>query len=132
MNGKKEVLFSWNLLKWAYGLVVLLAGLDKIFGTNLIVNWAKYVSPFVESMLPFSVGTFLVIIGIVEVVVALLLLTKFQKIGGYLAAAWLLIIAISLLTLGYVDIAIRDVLLAVGAVVLATLTDGLKELGIAK
>ncbi|MDB5259849.1 MAG: hypothetical protein JWN37_80 [Candidatus Nomurabacteria bacterium] len=132
MNGKKEVLFSWNLLKWAYGLVVLLAGLDKIFGTNLIVSWPKYVSPLAESMLPFSVGTFLVIIGIVEVVVALLILTKFQKIGAYLATAWLLIIAINLLMLGYIDIAIRDVLLAVGAVVLATLTDGLKELGIAK
>lgn len=123
MNAQKKVLFAWNLLRYSYGLVVLLAGLDKVFGTNLIVNWPKYVSPLAESLLPFSVGTFLVIIGLVEVVVAILLLTKFQRLGAYLATGWLVLIAINLLLLGYVDIAIRDVLLAVGAFALATLTD---------
>jgi hypothetical protein len=122
MNAHKKVLVSWNLLRYSYGLVVLLAGLDKVFGTNLIVNWPKYVSPLAESLLPFSVGTFLVIIGIVEVAVAVMLLTKFTRLGAYLATGWLVLIAINLLLMGYVDIAIRDILLAVGAYTLAVLS----------
>lgn len=128
MDAHKKVMFSWNLLRYSYGMVVLLAGLDKVFGTNLIVYWPKYVSPLAQSLLPVGVGTFLVIIGLVEVVVAVMLLTKYQKLGAYLATGWLLLISINLLLLGSADIAIRDVLLAVGAVVLAVLTD-VKVLG---
>lgn len=128
MNAQKKVMVSWNLLRYSYGVVVLLAGLDKVFGTDLIVNWPKYVSPLAESLLPFSVGTFLVIIGIVEVVVALMLLTKFTRLGAYLATGWLLIIAINLLMLGYIDIAIRDVLLAVGAYTLGILSAAEEEM----
>jgi uncharacterized membrane protein YphA (DoxX/SURF4 family) len=129
MNAQKKVFVSWNLLRYSYGLVVLLAGLDKIFGTNLIVDWQKYISPLAESLLPFSVGAFLIIIGIVEVVVALMILTKFTRLGAYLATGWLVIIAINLLMLGYVDIAIRDVLLAVGAYTLAVLSAAEEEMG---
>lgn len=132
MNANKNIVFSFNLLKYAYGLVILLAGLDKVLGTNLIVSWPKYVSPFVEGLLPFSVGTFIVIIGIIEIVVAVLILSNYQKIGGYVAAAWLIVISINLLLLNYRDIAIRDILLAVGAVVLAKLKDAVDELSLLK
>lgn len=132
MNAQKKVFVSWNLLRYSYGLVVLLAGLDKVFGTDLIVNWPKYVSPLAESLLPFSVGTFLVIIGIVEVAVALMLLTKFTRLGAYLATGWLVLIAVNLLLLGYVDIAIRDVLLAVGAYTLAILSGAEEDMEHAK
>lgn len=129
MNAQKKVFVSWNLLRYSYGLVVLLAGLDKVFGTDLIVYWPKYVSPLAESLLPFSVGTFLVIIGVVEVAVAILLLTKrYTQLGAYLATGWLVLIAINLLMLGYIDIAIRDVLLAVGAYTLAVLSGAEKDM----
>ncbi|MDE2021751.1 MAG: hypothetical protein KGI71_02405, partial [Patescibacteria group bacterium] len=59
MDGNKHVVFSWNLLRFAYGAVVLLAGLDKLLGTNLIVTWSKYISPFVSAYLPVSQTVFL-------------------------------------------------------------------------
>lgn len=128
MKGNTRVTFSWNLLRFSYAAVLLLAGLDKILGTDLIVYWPKYVSPFVSGLLPVSVGAFLVCMGIVEIAVAVLLATRWPRIAGYLSVAWLLLIAVNLLILGYVDIAVRDVLLAVGAVVLAELTVAVEEL----
>jgi len=128
MDGNKRVAFSWNLLRYAYGAVVFLAGLDKLLGTDLIVYWPKYISPFVASILPVSTGVFLGAMGVIEIVVAILLVTKWPRIGGYLAVAWLLLISINLLMVGYIDIAIRDVLLAVGAVALAELTVAVEQL----
>ena len=128
MEGTKRVVFSWNLLRYAYGAVVLLAGLDKLLGTDFIVYWPKYISPFVAAHLPVPVGVFLAAMGVIEIAVAIMLLTKWPRIGGYLAVAWLVLIAVNLLMLGYVDTAIRDVLLAVGAAALAELTVAVEQL----
>lgn len=132
MDGTKRVVFSWNLLRYAYGAVLVLAGLDKLFGTDLIVYWPKYISPFVGSHLPVSVGVFLGAMGVVEIAVAILLVTKWPRIGGYLSVVWLVLIAVNLLMLGYVDIAVRDILLAVGAVALAELTVAVEKLGMVR
>jgi hypothetical protein len=132
MTGEKRVALSWNLLRYAYGAVVLLAGLDKLLGTDLIVSWPKYISPFVASILPVSTGVFLAGMGIVEILVALMLLTKWPRIGGYLTVVWLLLISINLLMLGYIDIAIRDILLAFGAFVLSELTVAVEQLHLTK
>jgi uncharacterized membrane protein YphA (DoxX/SURF4 family) len=117
MNSNARVALSWNLLRYSYGIVILLVGLDKIFGTDFIVSWPKYISPFVLSILPVSVPVFLIAMGIIEVVVAIMLLTKWPRIAGYLSIAWLLLIAVNLLLGGYVDVAVRDILLAIGAFV---------------
>lgn len=129
MNNK--ISFSWNLLRYVYGVVILLAGLDKIAGTNFITNWAQYIAPQAAAVLPMTTETFLLSIGIVEVVIALLILTKFQQVGGYLAAVWLVLIAGNLLLLGTKDIAIRDLMLAAGAVVLANLTEVVRSVDMA-
>lgn len=121
-------MFAWNMLRYAYGAVLLLAGLDKLLGTDLIVYWPKYISPLVGTHLPVSVGMFLGFMGVVEIAVAILLVTKWPRIGGYLSVVWLVIIAVNLLMLGYTDVAIRDVLLAVGAVALAELTVAVEQL----
>lgn len=128
MQGNARVTFSWNMLRYAYGVVLVLAGLDKLLGHNIIVHWSKYISPFVAGMLPVSTPVFLGFMGVVEIVVGILLLTKWPRIGGYLSVVWLVLIAINLLMLGLVDIAIRDVLLAFGAAVLAELTTAVEEL----
>jgi hypothetical protein len=132
MNPNARIAFSWNLLRYAYGAVILLAGLDKLLGTDLIVAWAKYISPFVLGLLPVPVGVFLAAMGVVEIIVALMLLTRFPRIGGYLTVAWLLAISVNLVLLGAVDIAIRDILLAVGAYVLAELTIAIEALRLTK
>lgn len=128
MTGQKRVAFAWNTMRYAYGAVLLLAGLDKLLGTDLIVQWPKYISPFVSGLLPVPVPVFLGAMGVIEIAVAIMLVTKWPRIGGYLSVAWLVLIAINLLLLGYVDIAIRDVLLAVGAFALAELTVAVEQL----
>ena len=115
------------MLRFSYGAVLVLAGLDK-FGTNLIVFWPKYISPFVASYLPVSAATFLIAMGIVEVVVGIMLMTRWPRIAGYLSVAWLVLISINLVIMGYLDIAIRDLLLAVGAFALAQLTTAVEKL----
>ncbi len=75
-----------------------------------------------------NAGVFLLVMGIVEVVVAVMLLTKYERIAAYLSVAWLLLISVNLLMLGMIDIAIRDILLAVGALVLALLSYAVVEL----
>jgi hypothetical protein len=132
MEGTKRVVFSWNLMRYAYGAVLLVVGLDKILGTDFIVYWPKYISPFVASMLPVSTTVFLIAMGVIEIAVGLMLITKWPRIAGYLSVVWLLVIAINLLMLGYVDIAARDVLLAVGAAALAELTVAVEQLKFVK
>lgn len=128
-----KITLSQNTLKYTYGLVVLAIGLDKLFRTDIIVNWDIYISPFVASMLPVSTDVFLAVIAIVEVVVGAVLLSgKWTRLFAYVSAAWLVLISINLLMLGFVDIAARDLVLAVGAVVLAWLTESLEERAVNK
>ncbi len=104
-------------LRLAYGLVPLLAGLDKY--TNILADWQRYVGPMTASMLPVSVETFLHIIGVVEVVVGLAVLLGWTRLGAIVAMAWLVAISLNLLVGGFFDIAVRDLVMAVGAYTLS-------------
>jgi hypothetical protein len=108
-------------LRWTYGLVPLLAGLDKYF--NLLADWKQYISPTLASLLPFSGTVLMAVIGIVEMIVGLMVLTRWPRLGAYVAAAWLVLIAVNLLLAGFVDIAVRDLAMAVGAYTLARLAE---------
>jgi uncharacterized membrane protein len=112
-------------LKIAYGLVPLLAGLDKFVG--LLADWQSYLAPSLVAMLPFSAKTFMMIVGVIEVTVGLAILTKLTRLGAYVAMGWLALIAVNLLLAGVPDVAVRDLTMAVGAYSLGTLA-GLKGL----
>ena len=80
--------------------------------------------PTVTSVVPFSASTFMHMVGVVEMMVGILILTKWTRIGAYIASVWLLCIAFNLLLTGsYFDVAVRDVALAVGAWTLARLSE---------
>jgi hypothetical protein len=104
-----------------YGLVPLLAGLDKFL--NLLTDWPKYLSPAVAGLLPVSAETFMYAVGIIEIAVGLMVLTRWTRLGAWIAAAWLVLIAVNLVTLGMFDIAVRDLAMAVGAYTLARLAE---------
>ena len=54
----------------------------------------------------------------------LALLAGVTRLGGYVVAAWLTVIAISLLTTGrFFDVAVRDLVMAAGAFTLARLSE---------
>lgn len=104
-----------------YGLVPLLAGLDKFL--NLLADWPKYLSPAIAGLLPVSAGTFMQAVGIIEIAVGLMVLTRWTRLGAWIAAAWLVLIAVNLATMGLFDIAVRDLAMAVGAYTLARLAE---------
>jgi uncharacterized membrane protein YphA (DoxX/SURF4 family) len=111
-----------TISKIALGLMAFLAGLDKFF--NLLTNWEQYVSPLAQRVLPLSPSTLMHVVGVIEIVVGLAILTKVTRLGAYVAAIWLLCIAVELVTTGrFFDIAVRDVELAIAAFVLAKLTE---------
>lgn len=125
MNGQSLTSTStqntWLMLKYTYGLVAIIAGCDKFF--NLIVNWEKYVSPIISPLIPLNMTHFMYLIGIIEIAVGLLILSKYTRYGAYLIAAWLGIIVLNLLSMGtYYDIAVRDTVMMIGALALAQLT----------
>jgi len=104
-----------------YGLVPLLAGLDKFF--NLLTDWPKYLAPWMANLLPVSAQSFMYAVGIIEIVVGLLVLTRWTRLGAWIAAAWLVLIALNLITMGLFDIAVRDLAMSVGAYTLARLAE---------
>lgn len=104
-----------------YGLVPLLAGLDKFF--NLLTDWPKYLSPWMAGLLPMSPETFMYVVGVIEIAVGLMVLTRWTRLGAWIAAVWLVLIAGNLVTLGLFDIAVRDLAMAVGAYTLARVAE---------
>lgn len=113
---------SWWALRLGIGLAAFLAGLDKFF--NILANWGMYLSPFSQHFLPVAEATFMHMVGIIEMLVGLAILTSWARIGAYIASAWLLLIAINLVTSGgFFDLAVRDVEIAIAAFVLARMTE---------
>lgn len=104
---------TFNLLKLTFGIVPIVAGLDKF--TGILTNWEQYLHPSIAGMLPFSAHTFMMVVGVIEVVAGIIVLRK-PAIGGYIVAAWLTLIALTLLAgFNYLDVAVRDLVMAISA-----------------
>jgi uncharacterized membrane protein YphA (DoxX/SURF4 family) len=123
MNATNKHLDSaWWALRIGLGVGPFLAGLDKFF--NLLTNWEMYLSPLAQKFLPFSATSFMHIVGVIEMIVGLAILTRWTRLGSYVAAIWLVAIAINLVTTGmFFDLAVRDLEIAIGAFTLARLTE---------
>lgn len=122
---------AWWILRIGLGAGPFLAGLDKF--TNLLTHWTNYLSPVAAKILPFSAQTFMHIVGVIEMIVGLAVLTRWTRLGAYVAAIWLVLIAVNLVTTGmYFDVAVRDVEMALAAFVLGRLTEVRAESGMGK
>lgn len=109
-----------TLLKYTFTIVPIVAGADKFF--NLLTNWEQYINPSIEGLLPFSGTTFMMIVGVIEIIAGIIVFTKTQ-LGAYIVAAWLTLIALSLLLgFNFVDVAVRDLVMAIAAFSLAKLS----------
>jgi uncharacterized membrane protein YphA (DoxX/SURF4 family) len=112
---------TWWALRVLFGFVPIAAGLDKFF--NLLTNWEAYLNPLTTRVIPVDPATFMHFVGVVEIVAGVIVLTHWTKTGAYVVMAWLLAIALNLLTMGrFLDVAVRDVGLAIAAFSLAQLT----------
>ena len=106
-------------LKLTFGIVPIVAGLDKF--TNLLTNWVDYLGKN-ASLIPIDALVFMKIVGIIEIIAGIVVLVK-PRIGAYIVMIWLLCIALQLIIgLNYLDVAVRDIVMAIGAYTLAQLT----------
>src|SRR4029453_1733602 len=122
MTHDRGVESARQVLRITFGVVPFLAGLDKFF--NLFADWPRYLSPAAEPMLPVSGKTFMYGGGVIEMAVGIAILKRWTVIGSYVAAAWLVAIAINLVATGtFLDVAVRDLVMAAAAYALARLTE---------
>ena len=110
-----------RILTYTFGIIPIVAGLDKF--TNILTNWSQYVSEGLSELIPIEVSLFMILVGFIEILAGLLVLIK-PKIGSYVVAAWLTLISLSLLvTWSHVDVAVRDIVMAIAAFSLAKLSE---------
>ncbi len=109
-------------LKITLGASAFLAGADKF--TNLLTDWDKYLSPEVSARLPIRDRNFMRVVGVIEMLVGLGILTRPTRPSAYIASGWLMGIAGNLISSGnWLDVAVRDVNMAVWAYALVRLSE---------
>jgi len=107
------------MLRLAFVVAPLAFGLDKFF--NVLVDWPRYLAPWINDIAPGSGQDFMYLVGGVEILAGVLVALK-PRYGAPVVAAWLAGIIVNLLTVpGFYDIALRDFGLLLGALTLARL-----------
>ena len=110
---------AYTLLRIAFTVAPIAFGVDKFF--NAMVDWEKYLAPWIDRLMPGTGHSFMLFVGIVEITAGLVIALK-PRYGAFLVAAWLAGIVVNLLTYsGYYDIALRDFGLLLGALTLGRL-----------
>lgn len=117
---------TWWVLRIAFGLVPIVAGADKFF--NLLTNWEMYLHPAVPRLLHIQAVTFMHMVGVIEIVAGLVVLSNLTRWGAYIVMLWLLGIALQLVAqLAFLDVAVRDIMMSIGAYTLARMTEVREE-----
>lgn len=110
---------AFQILRVVFTIIPIIAGLDKFF--HFLVDWDKYLPPFIDRMTGGYGRALMLAAGVVEVIAGIGVWLK-PKIFAYVVAAWLLLIIVNLLIISNYDTALRDLGLALGALVLGQLS----------
>jgi hypothetical protein len=97
------------------GLTVapILAGIDKFF--HLLCNWDQYLAPWMANLSPIGGHNLMLVVGVVEIAAGILVAIK-PRLGAPVVGAWLCLIILNLITMAsYLDVALRDLGLALAA-----------------
>jgi uncharacterized membrane protein YphA (DoxX/SURF4 family) len=107
------------LLRIGFAVAPILFGADKF--ANVLVNWEKYLAPWIRDASPLSATHTMYVVGVIEIVAGLAVAIK-PRYAAYIVALWLGGIIVNLLSYsGYYDVALRDFGLLLGALTLARL-----------
>src|SRR4051812_49893498 len=76
---------AYQILRIGFTIAPIIAGLDKFF--HLLTDWNQYLAPFIPRMLDLSANTFMMIVGVIEIVAGLLVwvqahLRRLLLLGG--------------------------------------------------
>ena len=66
---------SWS------GIGPIITGIDKYF--NKLADWNMYLSPLAAKFLPVGATTFMHVVGVVEIIAGLIVLSRWTRIGSY-------------------------------------------------
>ena len=111
---------AFGILKFAFTVAPIVAGLDKFL--HILTDWDKYLPAFVNSMVGGHGHQLMLAVGVIEIVAGIGVALK-PRIFAYVVAAWLGLIILNLLMVpGYLDIALRDLGLLLGALALGRLS----------
>jgi hypothetical protein len=110
---------AFSLMRLALTVAPIAFGLDKFL--NELVHWPAYLAPWINDIVPGTGQELMYVVGAIEILAGILVALK-PRYGGYVVAAWLGAIVVSLLTYsGFYDVALRDFGLTLGALTLARL-----------
>jgi hypothetical protein len=104
---------AYQILHLGLTAAPILAGIDKFF--HLLCNWDQYLAPWIANLAPVSGHGLMLAAGVIEMAAGVLVAVK-PRIGAPLVGAWLCLIIVNLLSMGtFLDVALRDLGLALGA-----------------
>lgn len=108
---------AFQVLRLGFTVAPILFGLDKFF--NVMTDWTEFLPEFVTDAV--SGTAVMAIVGVVEIAAGVGVWLR-PKIFAYVVAAWLGVIIVTLLLAGgFLDVALRDLGLLLGAVALGQL-----------
>ena len=110
---------AFVLLRTVFTVAPIAFGIDKFLGW--LTDWEQYLAPWVNDLVPGDAHQAMLVVGAIEIVAGVLVAVR-PQIGGYVVALWLAGIILNLVTMGeFLDVALRDFGLLVGALALARL-----------
>lgn len=119
---------AFVILRFGFTVAPIVAGLDKFL--HLLTDWDKYLAPSVSHALGVAPHTFMMVVGVVEIVAGLVVAWR-PRFGGYLVAFWLVgIMGDLVITGGYLDLVLRDLGLCLGALALARLAEAEERIAV--
>jgi uncharacterized membrane protein YphA (DoxX/SURF4 family) len=117
--GEEVARQAFLMLRLAFTVAPIAFGLDKFF--NVLVDWPKYLAPWIDDIAPGSAQQFMYFVGVTEILAGVIVALK-PRYGAYVVAGWLAGIIVDLLThSGFYDIALRDFGLMLAALTLGRL-----------
>lgn len=114
---------AFRILQVGFIVLPIVAGLDKFF--NLLTDWSMYLSPMVSHMLNGRDHGFMMLVGVIEIAAGIGVALRPREFS-YIVCFWLIAITLNLFLLGpehhHLDVALRDVGLAISAFALGKLS----------
>src|ERR1700680_1387430 len=110
---------AYQTLRIGFTVAPIMAGADKFL--HLLANWDQYLAPWIAALLPISGHHLMQAAGVVEIVAGVLVAIK-PRIFAPVVGIWLCLIIVNLVSMGaYLDVALRDLGLVLGAFALGRL-----------
>lgn len=121
---------AYQMLHFAFTVAPIIAGLDKFF--MYLATWHNYLAPIFPRILNVAPDNFMKGVGVIEIIAGLLVGFK-PRIGAWIVGLWLCGIIVNLFLVPGIwnfhaghtwglDLALRDLGLALGAFALARLS----------